>query len=71
MTPDQIKVLFDIADTITTVALLFALLVLFFRGDILSRKVYEELTKDIVGKMVEQVTDSVCDVIDRKFDERK
>lgn len=60
------------ADTITlleiinaggVVAILLALFLMFYRGDLLSRRVYEDLTERLLGEMTARVIASVDELL--------
>lgn len=67
MTPEQLAIYADIANTLGVVAILLAIVVLFFRGDILSRKVYENLAEKMMCSMVKKV----CEEIREMFEEQR
>lgn len=70
MTPEQLATYADVANTLGVVAILLAMLVLFFRGDILSRRVYENLTERMLGAMVKKVCEEIREMFE-KYEERK
>ena len=60
------------ADTVTllelinaggVIAILLVLFLMFYRGDLLSRRVYEELSKQLLGEMTAQVIASVNELL--------
>jgi hypothetical protein len=67
MTPEQLAIYADIANTLGVVAILLAVVVLFFRGDILSRRVYENLAEKMMCSMVKKV----CEEIGEMFEEQR
>lgn len=54
----------ELLSSLGTLGLLALLLWLFFRGDLLSRKVYEELTKNIMSTLVQQIMDEVRGILE-------
>jgi len=50
-------------NTAGIIGILVVLFVLFYRGDLMSRKVYEELTKHILKELCDQISDQIDKVI--------
>jgi hypothetical protein len=61
-----LEMLLQIVNGIGTVGLLVILFVLFYRGDIMSRRVYEELTKRILSELCERIIDEVHDLFEQE-----
>lgn len=49
-----------------TVGVFIVLFVLFMRGDLLSRKVWEELTKQVIEQTVDRIANAVCEKLNAK-----
>jgi hypothetical protein len=70
MSPEQVGAWSSIADVITTSAVLLILAVLFFRGDIISRKVYDELCKRSIDCTSRDVAEKVVDGVSERIEDR-
>lgn len=70
MSPDEIAAFTDVADVVTSVTILLVLATLFFRGDIISRKVYDTLIQHSIDKTARELSDKVVDGIAEKIEDR-
>jgi len=66
MEPVTLKDIIDLANTLGVTALALWALMLFYRGDILSRKVYEELTKLLIPDLAEQISERIAERMKQK-----
>lgn len=55
--------LLDLINAGGVIAILLVLFLMFYRGDLLSRRVYEELSKQLLGEMTAQVIASVNELL--------
>lgn len=72
MNPDDLAMAKDIADVVGTASVLFIMVLLFYRGDIISRHVYEKLVERTVSETAERIAEKVCSVVEKmanKLDE--
>ena len=58
----DLKMLVDIFNGLGTLGVLTLILVLFYRGDILPRKVYEELTRNLLTQLVDEIKDALKEI---------
>ena len=59
----------DLANTLGVTAVLLWALLLFYRGEILSRRVYEELTERLLTVLSEKLVDRIVSDIVERFEE--
>lgn len=55
--------LLDLVNAGGVIAVLLALFLMFYRGDLLSRRVYEDLTERLLGEMTARVIASVDELL--------
>lgn len=60
----NLSTVLELMNSLGTLGLLAFLFYLFLRGDLMSRKVYEELTRNIMGTLVQKIIDELRDVLD-------
>jgi len=70
MEPLSITTILTALNSAGTVGILVVMFVLFYRGDLMSRKTYEELTRHVLKELCDQIGDRIERVVD-KLNERK
>jgi len=60
-----LKVILEIISSFGVIGVLGLLIVLFYRGDLLPRKVWEELTKSAMREMVQEFKEAVNEILTR------
>lgn len=63
--PQSLLTILDVAGNLTTVGFLVVVVWLFMRGDLLPRKVYEELTSRLMKELVANVSKEIRDIVDK------
>jgi len=61
----------DLIGNISIVGILGLIVYLFYRGELLSRRVYEDLTKRILKELAREITDGVIAAIQENSDKDK
>ena len=70
MEPINITTILAAMNSAGIIGVLIVMFVLFYRGDLMSRKVYTELTDHILKELCDRISDKIDEIVD-KLNERK
>lgn len=59
----SVQTVIEVINTLGVTGMLILLFILFYRGDIMSRRVYEELTKHILQELCDSIIGEVKDLV--------
>lgn len=71
MEPLSITTILTALNSAGTVGILVVMFVLFYRGDLMSRKTYEELTKHILAELCDRIIDKIDSIVAKLSNDKK